>query len=105
MGVYTLNSVSAKRGEVHLAILKEKNSPERDVAAEALGRLHAKSAIEPLIAILKDKEDKFGKYAAEILGRLGDKSAVEPLIAALKYKDSYLRNFKGPEILGPLTNI
>ena len=52
-------------------------------AAESLGKLGDKTAVQPLIAALKDDKE-VRSYAAESLGELGDKAAVQSLIPALK---------------------
>lgn len=63
----------------------------RGMAAEALGRLKDKRAMEPLLAALNDPERLVRWRAAEALGRLGDGQAVDPLIALLKNGDTYAR--------------
>ena len=56
-------------------------SRKRRAAAEALGQLGDKRAVEPLIAALQDDVENVRQAAAEALGQLGDERAVEPLIA------------------------
>ena len=57
-------------------------------AAEKLGELGDKRAVEPLIDALNDMGEKFrdagaARAAAEALGKIGDKRAVEPLIKVM----------------------
>jgi len=70
-------------------------------AAEALGRIGDKRAVEPLIHALKDEDWYVRWKAAEALGRIGDKRAVEPLIQALKDEDSDVRR-EAAEALGKI---
>lgn len=55
----------------------------RASAAEALGDLGDKRAVEPLIALLKNGDRYERSSAAKALAKLGDKRAVEPLIGCL----------------------
>ncbi len=73
-----------------IAELEDKGWVSRQYAAEALGEIGDKRAVEPLIAALKDKSSGVRSSAAEALGQIGDKRAVEPLIAALKDEGSYV---------------
>jgi hypothetical protein len=76
-------------------VLQTGSSQEKTAAAEALGTLGDKRALEPLIAALQHKsldlsiqsagpKIPFRVAAATALGKLGDARAVEPLIAALQ---------------------
>ena len=73
--------------------LKDEDSQVRDGAAQALGEIGDKRAVEPLINVLKaDKNFYVRGGAANALGKLKDTGAVEPLINALKAdKNSYVR--------------
>ena len=68
----------------------------RAIAAESLGRIGSKKAVEPLIKALSDRrfrdENRYvrGK-AAEALGRIGDKLAVKYLENALDEKYIFVR--------------
>lgn len=68
----------------------------RAIAAESLGRIGNKKAVEPLIKALSDRrfrdENRYvrGK-AAEALGRIGDKTAVKYLEKALDEKYIFVR--------------
>jgi HEAT repeat protein len=84
-----------------LAALKDKDPKVRRQAAEALGRLGDKAAVEPLIAALKDDDRGVRWSAASALGALADNRAVEPLIAALKDQDAWVRGMVA-EALGRL---
>ena len=64
--------------------LGDKDSDVRRSAAEALGSIGSKKAIEPLINVLTtDKGSKVRESAAEALGSIGSKKAIEPLINVL----------------------
>jgi HEAT repeat protein len=73
--------------------LNDENGYVRAGAAEALGKIGDKRAIEPLIQALRDdnllRSVRSGvrARAAEALGRIGDKRAVEPLIQVSKNDD------------------
>ena len=64
--------------------LKSGDSDIRRKGAEALGRLGAVGAVEPLITALQDSNPGVRHAAAEALDRLEDPRAVEPLIRALR---------------------
>ena len=53
-------------------------------AAEALGEIGDKRAVEPLIKALGDDDPLVRDHAASALGEIGDKRAVEPLIKVLE---------------------
>lgn len=65
----------------------EKDINLRSCAAESLGRLGDKRAVDPLIKLLKDQENIMRFTAATSLGQIGDTRAVEPLIKALGDKE------------------
>lgn len=76
-------------------------TPERfgaDQAAEALGKLGDKQAVEPLIAVLASPslssessvQIKTRKAAAIALGKLQDTRAIKPLAAAVKHKNTVI---------------
>lgn len=80
-------------------LLKKLYDPDwqtRAIAAESLGRIGSKKAVEPLIKALSDRryrdENRYvrGK-AAEALGRIGDKVAVKYLEKALDEKYIFVR--------------
>ena len=53
-------------------------------AAEALGRIGDKRAVEPLIGALRSGDEILSTDAAEALGRIGDRRAIGPLIDSLE---------------------
>ena len=61
----------------------QKDYTVRGAAAEALGWIGDKRAVEPLIAALDDKNRGVYKAAARALGRIGDARAVKPLVARI----------------------
>jgi HEAT repeat protein len=66
------------------ALRYRKDEGVRQAAAEALGKIKDRRAVEPLIAALKDESFSVRQAAAEALGKIKDPRAVEPLSAALK---------------------
>ncbi len=65
--------------------LKYDSDPEsRAKAAEALGKMGNKRAVEPLIQALQDKESYVRLRAVLALGAMKDKTAIEPIIQALQ---------------------
>ena len=66
---------------------------ERQItAAEALGKIGDKRAVEPLIKALEDKDGYVSQHSARALGKIGDTRAVEPLIELLSDDDWGVRN-------------
>jgi HEAT repeat protein len=66
-----------------ILLLKDSNESIRHYAAEALGIIGDKAAVEPLMAALQgDRRNR--SVVAAALGTLGDPRAVEPLIAGLQ---------------------
>jgi HEAT repeat protein len=55
--------------------LRSDNPVSRFIAADKLGNLGDKRAVEPLIAALKDNDETVRLHAAEALGNLGDARA------------------------------
>ncbi|MEA3488865.1 MAG: HEAT repeat domain-containing protein, partial [Candidatus Omnitrophota bacterium] len=60
-------------------------------AAETLGRLGDKGAVEPLLKKLSDPDPGVRKAVAIALGELGDKRAIEPLLSMLSDPDPGVR--------------
>lgn len=83
------------------ALRNDENSDTRADAAEVLGEIGNKRAVEPLIDALRDADCTVQWGAAEALGKIGDKKAVEPLITTLKTEDEYLRE-RAAEALGEI---
>ncbi|MGB9979800.1 HEAT repeat domain-containing protein [Methanobacterium sp.] len=65
----------------------------RETAAEALGVLRDRRAVEPLIKALNDKDEEVRWKAAWALGNIRDRRAVEPLIYLLHDKSWAVRRF------------
>jgi len=65
----------------------------RETAAEALGLLRDKKAVEPLIEALNDKDEEVRWKASWALGHIGDKRAVEPLTNLLNDERWQVRRF------------
>lgn len=77
------------RGGKVVAPLCESLANTRDArlrwrAAEVLGEIGDRRAVEPLIQAIKDKDPDVRAAAARALGKIRDSKAVEPLIAALE---------------------
>ena len=65
-------------------LLKDEDADVREGAAQVLGDLNNKLAIDTLIAVLgKDESSEVKAQAAKSLGKLGAKAAIAPLVAAL----------------------
>lgn len=69
-------------------LLKGKDNYTRVAAADALGALKAREAVEPLVEIAGDEtaEPFVTKKAVEALGRIGDARAVPALVKLLTYE-------------------
>ncbi len=65
----------------------------RENAAEALGLLRDRRAVEPLINALNDSDEEVRWKAAWALGNIGDKKAIKPLIYALNDDRWSVRRF------------
>ena len=74
--------------DYYLDALSNKDQFFREGAAEGLGNLGDKRAVDPLIKALSDDDLGVRLYAARALGKLGDKRAVDPLIKALSDRQS-----------------
>ncbi|HSO26383.1 MAG TPA: HEAT repeat domain-containing protein [Methanobacteriaceae archaeon] len=79
-------------------------STVRANAAEALGKMESRKAVDALIFCLKDPDIEVRWKAAEALGRIGDDEALEPLIDALNDSDGDVRKHSA-KALGELDNI
>jgi len=69
------------------ALKYKKDSYIRQKAAEALGKIAEKSAVNPLIAALKDENIDVRRKAVQALGTIGDPMTIACLITALKDKN------------------
>lgn len=69
----------------------QKDKTARADAAEILGRLQSKRAVDVLINALKDEHFKVRENVTYALGQIGDNKAVEPLIKSLSDKNQAVR--------------
>lgn len=74
----------------------------RSHAAEALGMLEDKKAVDALILSLNDPYRLTRSYAARSLGKLGDNRAVQPLLEVMKNDDFFGARAEAAEALGKL---
>lgn len=68
----------------------------RLAAAEALGKIGDRNAVEPLIEVVSDEDEKsvyVRESAAHALGMIGDMRAVDPFVSILEAKKSFLDKF------------
>ncbi len=90
-----LGSLEANAAEVTpklLALLKSRQPAVLLAAANALGRLHAGEALQPLIALLGHEAWQVRAGAIEALFKLRRKEAIPALIERLAKEDGRLRN-------------
>ncbi len=73
-----------------IAILKE-GGPEASIAAQLLGRLRAKEAVEPLMAHLQEATSFARRHALIALGQIGDARAAEIIARDLNHEISDVR--------------
>ncbi len=78
-----------KKDEEYLiqALNKSKSGYIRAQAAQSLGRLKSKNAVDSLIKTLNDPEWSVRLYSAEALGKIGDSKALNPLQNRLKIEE------------------
>ncbi len=67
-----------------LKLLKSKNTKAHEIAADFLGDLGDKKAVQPLIKLLRSKGMLAKMKTAIALGKLGDKKAIRPLRRTLR---------------------
>lgn len=75
---------------------KNGNYKFRLAAAEALGKIGDKNAVESLIDVVSDENEKsvyVRESAALALGMIGDKRALDAFVSILKAKKSFLNKF------------
>ena len=82
IGVEPLVSMGSKAVEPIIKALESDDKGAWRCAAEALGRISDRRALETLIAKLLD--NRVGSLAAKALGQIRDERVVEPLISALR---------------------
>lgn len=101
-----IGDIKLKKGEQLIPFLSDPSLRIRLHAAEALGRLKYKDAVQPLIAMLRDNDDKdsWVRQAGMIaLGRINDANSVaalrnDPSIAVRTAAVVALRRMKSPRI-------
>lgn len=71
-----------------IARLKDDDAGVRRAAAQSLGRLGDRRAVQPLIAILADPEAEVRRSAIEALSDLEDPAAISPIAGLLKDSDT-----------------
>ncbi|HYK12105.1 MAG TPA: M56 family metallopeptidase [Gemmatimonadales bacterium] len=71
-----------------IARLKDDDAGVRRAAAQSLGRLGDKRAVQPLIAILGDPEAEVRRSVVEALSDLEDPAAIGPIAGLLKDSDT-----------------
>jgi len=95
---YAANALSNMRIEksdedlLTTALEEDEEWRVREQAAEALGRIGGKRAVEPLIAALQDEEYGVRYHAVVALEKLQDPRAVKPFIMALNDGDVQFQN-------------
>jgi len=99
-----------------LEMMSDEDMDIRRSVIEALGKVKAKDAVEPLITILKDeKQASIKEWVIEALGNIGDPKAVEALAECLNAKEegvqrstiqalSKIKCTRSAELLLPLLN-
>ncbi|SDW69166.1 HEAT repeat domain-containing protein [Nitrosomonas oligotropha] len=87
--------------QILIDALKDGDSSVRMSAANALGKIGDKAAVNALIHSLKDENSAVRSRAASALGEIGDKAAVDSLIHSLKDEDSIAR-WTAAEALGEI---
>jgi HEAT repeat protein len=71
--------------DVLIAMLSDRHAEVHGEAANRLGELREKKAVEPLIEMLKNDKNSYQRAcAAQALGKLGDTKAIQPLKALFK---------------------
>ena len=90
-------------GDYYVDLLSDDNAGVRwrKMAAEILGQLGDRRAVDPLIKALSHHNYDVRQAAAEALGQLGDDRAVDPLSKALADDDRWVR-LAAAEALGQL---
>ena len=95
-------------GEVYgintmVTTLRDEELHVQNTAAEALGEIRDRRAVEPLITALKDKDPDVRATAAWAVGVISDRRALEPLITVLEDKNPNVRG-NAAEALGEIGN-
>jgi hypothetical protein len=108
-------SLSDNDTALHQAIraLGAHDPEQRAAAAETLGALHARAAVEPLIARLGDGDTRVRIAALTALGRLADPSALPALRQRLGHPDAEFRaalaealgHYRDPDLIADLATL
>ncbi len=93
-----------------ISTLESGNDTAKYIAAQVLGKLGDKRAVDPLIQLLDYDHEYIRAAAAEALGKLGDRRVLEPLAAATKDSFDVVRksaiaaigNFRSPDMVSLL---
>ncbi|MSU76821.1 MAG: DUF4190 domain-containing protein [Gemmataceae bacterium] len=96
--------------DTHLQNLTHSEANKRMLAADSLGKLKEKRAVEPLISALSDAQPSVRQAAIKALAQIKDDRAIDPLVKTLKDGDSRIRQesiralgeFSDPRIAEPL---
>ncbi|MEI7433005.1 MAG: HEAT repeat domain-containing protein [Methanomicrobiales archaeon] len=76
-----------------ISSLKHRNIAVRIGAVEALGVIHSRKAVGPLIELLRNDRSNEVRWAAVYsLAATGDESAIAPIVTALRDPDKYVRS-------------
>jgi HEAT repeat protein len=71
--------------------LNDEDKEHRRAAAQALGEIKNKKAIQPLLSLLSDRDGRVRTYAATSLSKMNDKSGMDYLFEALGSQDNIAR--------------
>ncbi|MEE9295843.1 MAG: HEAT repeat domain-containing protein [Phycisphaerae bacterium] len=91
------DSKGAKSGAARAAFarvvgaLKDEDADAREAAAEVLGLIGDRRAVEPLTVALHDEAWHVRRAAAKALGAIADERAFEPLVIALDDEEPHVR--------------
>lgn len=97
---YTLSEIGEAALQPLIAALKDQDNYMRYRAANALGNIGNKQAIDELNTALEDDDPHVRLGAAAALTKLGDDEAIELLITALKDEDENIRYFAVSNLRG-----
>ncbi len=87
-----VKKLESEKNVTELISLLQKQDSLSSQAAEALGNIGEKQAVQPLITSLSDQDKNVRENAAIALGKIKDTSAVQPLLKTLKDKVPKVRN-------------
>lgn len=87
-----ITKLESEKNVTELVSLLQKQDSVSSQAAEALGNIGDKQAVEPLIKALSNEDKIIRESAATALGKIKDTRAVQPLLTTLKDKVPKVRN-------------